>query len=178
MRRPLTLREAFEDRVEKTGDCWGWRGHRDRRGYGVVDRGGVKRPAHRVAYELHVGAIPEGLTLDHLCRNRGCVNPAHLEAVTSGENVLRGESPTAINARKTHCIRGHALIPENLYPRKYGRQCKLCATDLRRAKKGQLDRKLFCRNGHPRTPENTYTFPSGHAVCKPCRQARGLLLNA
>lgn len=177
MKRPMTLREAFEANVERGEEtaCWEWKGAKNR-GWGVLQLDRVKRQAHRLSYEFHVGPVPDDLVLDHVCRNRGCVNPAHLEPVTNGENVLRGMSVPAQNARKTHCKRGHPLVPENLYPTKYGRRCKLCATDIRRAKKGQLDRTLFCRNGHPRTPENTYTYPGGDSCCLPCKQARGKLL--
>ena len=89
--------------------------------------------AHRVAYEKAYGPIPEGLVIDHLCRNGLCVNPEHLEAVTRKENILRGEGACAQNARKTHCKRGHELIPENLIERSDGRRdCLLCDRIRRR----------------------------------------------
>jgi hypothetical protein len=83
--------------------------------------------AHKVAYTLHVGPVPKGLILDHLCVNPKCVNPFHLEPVTWGENVLRGNSPFAINARKTHCPKDHPLSGDNLYIDPRGkRECREC----------------------------------------------------
>lgn len=113
-------------------DCWIWQGQLAY-GYGVFSngrRGGYA--AHRFSYELCVAPIPEGLQLDHLCRNPPCVNPLHLEPVTPRENTLRGTSFAAINATKTHCIRGHEFTPENTYvrPNGGGRACRAC--DLRR----------------------------------------------
>ena len=83
--------------------------------------------AHRVAYEEEYGEIPDGLVIDHLCRNGKCVNPKHLEAVSSVENVMRGNGAPAKNSRKTHCIRGHELNQENTWSRADGRRdCKVC----------------------------------------------------
>lgn len=102
--------EYWEQRTYRDGDCWRWSQYRDRDGYGRFGRGHL---AHREAYKALVGPIPQGLTLDHLCRNRDCVNPAHLEPVTIGENLLRGESFQGVNARKTHCINGHPFDETN-----------------------------------------------------------------
>lgn len=88
--------------------CWEWVGAKSGVGYGTVTVGGSHtKSAHRWMYEQVKGPIPDGMTLDHLCRKRDCVNPDHLEVVTMTENVLRGDGPTARNARKTHCARGH-----------------------------------------------------------------------
>lgn len=111
--------------------CWFWNGTIRRDGYGSFWYQGRKVGAHRAAYLLFAGPVPEGLHLDHLCRNRACVNINHLEPVTNGENQRR--SPIALaptNAAKTHCPRGHEYTPENtLVQHRNGsdlRSCRLC----------------------------------------------------
>lgn len=125
----------FCDRVEIPADktkCWEWIGPKHTAGYG---RFPIKRKymlAHRLLYECVHGpkSIPEKYHLDHLCRNRGCVNPAHLEPVTARENVLRGIGACARNLRKSHCKRGHPLDGDNVY-RLQGkwRACKTCVRE-------------------------------------------------
>lgn len=110
-------------------DCWEWDGARNRHGYGVFSNRTLGRTfaAHRFAYEDRVGPIPDGLQLDHLCRNPPCVNPAHLEPVTGIENLRRGRSLTHM-AERTHCKNGHEYTPENTYrpPSYRGRMCRAC----------------------------------------------------
>ena len=135
-------RRRFEAKFEKSSGCWNWKAGLSFYGYGWFRPHGVTGStvnAHRVAYELYVGKIPKGMTLDHLCRNRQCVNPAHLEPVTSVENTLRGEGLSATNRRKTMCKRGHAFTPENTYtckkgPRRGHRQCRQCVLDTSAAR--------------------------------------------
>lgn len=85
-----SLRERLEARIDRSGDCWVWTGNRTSAGYGQVWARRRMLLVHRVVYEQLVGPIPEGLVIDHLCRNRSCCNPAHLEPVTTAENVRRG----------------------------------------------------------------------------------------
>ena len=121
------FREKFE--INHKTDCWDWMAAKSSTGYGLFSVNAKLIRAHRFSYESQRGPIPEGLTLDHLCRNRGCVNPNHLEAVTSAENILRGVGFSALNAKKTHCPKGHPLSGENLLnsPSIKGRQCRICA---------------------------------------------------
>lgn len=122
-----TIEKRFWEKVDKTDTCWLWIGYVSRNGYGQFTISGKHYYAHRVAYELETGPIPEGLQIDHLCRVRSCVNPSHLEPVTARENTLRGEGPAAKEALRTHCPYGHEYAGENLYftPKGY-RQCKKC----------------------------------------------------
>ena len=129
--RPRTTAESapqkFWDRVDKSKECWIWLATPSRK-YGQFYTGEGRVCAHRYAYELLKGPIPPGLTLDHLCRNKKCVNPDHLEPVTGRENTLRGDNPPAQNARKTHCKWGHPFSGNNLrISKKINRRvCKIC----------------------------------------------------
>ena len=127
-------REHFFTSVVKTSDCWLWTGMRSvGGGYGRFVWKRKSFLAHRVSYLLHHGAVPRRLTLDHLCRNRLCVNPAHLEPVTIGENVLRGIGIPAMNARKTHCKNGHPFSGANLRIAGKRRVCRTCWREWKRA---------------------------------------------
>lgn len=136
----MTPEERFWSHVDQGGDCWEWDGAHDRQGYAITGKRFGTTRAHRVAYILTVGPVPSDLVMDHLCRNRGCVNPAHLEPVTARENLLRGETLNAINAAKTHCPRGHELAGDNLIPYRLARglrECKTCARDATRARRAR-----------------------------------------
>lgn len=116
------------------GGCWIWRGAIAGGGYGQIRVDGNQRKTHRVAYELVVGPIPDGHVLDHLCENRRCVNPYHLEPVTQQVNQMRGMTTLAAkNAAKTHCPQGHPYDEENtrqnFTARGRSRRCRACARE-------------------------------------------------
>ena len=122
--RILNVRERWLSCVDKTPDCWLWTGQLNNKGYGLFSINGGKRAAHRVGYEMWVGAIPAHLVLDHLCLVKRCVNPAHLEPVTVAENQRR------MGATKTQCKYGHAYTEENTYRSPRGeRRCRECSRE-------------------------------------------------
>lgn len=165
--------------------CWRWIGSISAKGYGRFGLDGRNRLAYGVAYELFVGPIPSGLTLDHVChmtgncaggnqcRHRRCVNPAHLQAVTMGINLQRGWWPAM--RYRTHCVEGHLLEGES-----GNRRCRICANAYqrrwaakrRRARGAALANRLktHCPQGHEYDEGNTYHY-RGHRQCKECRKA-------
>ena len=124
------LDDRFWSKVDKTDSCWNWTACKSLHGYGGFQLNDKWRIAHRVSYEDKNGKIPEGIVIDHLCKNKSCVNPVHLEAVTQKENIMRGTWFASLNAKKTHCPKGHEFTPENTisYKRKtwIQRQCRIC----------------------------------------------------
>lgn len=128
--RSYTFDERLERGIQRQpdGKCWIWAGGLTTEGYGQIKLDRRVLLVHRVMYERLVGPIPEGLHIDHLCRVRNCVNPDHMEPVTCRENTLRGVGPSAVNATKTHCIRGHEFSEANTHVRPNGdRMCRACA---------------------------------------------------
>jgi hypothetical protein len=137
---PAIVRLMRRIRVTTPDGCWEWQGAKSK-GYGRIQVGsavdGSYRLAstHRVAYEHFVGPIPDGYHIDHLCRNPSCCNPAHLEPVTPGENVRRGNSPRLAGQRmsaKTHCPQNHPYSGYNLVVEGGKRRCRTCINDQAR----------------------------------------------
>lgn len=130
-RPPLERFFGFVMPEPNTG-CWLWLSFHDRDGYAMFFEGrGLEQRAHRFAYKTLAGPIPGDLVIDHLCRNRGCVNPSHMEPVTNAENLRRGRHPLS---DRTHCKHGHEFTPENTHrpPGQRGRKCRRCHADQER----------------------------------------------
>lgn len=176
--RYLPLDVRFWKKVVKSDGCWDWAGMIDaKEGYGRFGYQGRTVSAHRVAYELTVGPIPAGLVIDHLCRNRRCVNPAHMQPVTDRENILRGIGPTAVNSAKTHCLRGHEFSASNTRIDRLGkRNCRACDRDSWRASHGTTaprnDAKTHCLRGHELNAPNLFPRADGRRDCLQCRSIR------
>lgn len=132
------LAERLWAKVERSDGCWRWKGSHTHNGYAQIhvklDRGKWSATvAHRLTYVLEVGPIGDGLVLDHLCRNRGCVNPYHLEPTTDLVNILRGTGFAARHAKKTHCPAGHAYDAANTHVDKRNmRHCRACDASRKR----------------------------------------------
>lgn len=181
--RKRTPAERFFAKVQKTDTCWLWTGAAQPLGYGRFKQESYKAVgAHRWSYEYHVGPIPEGLTIDHLCRVPACVNPSHLEPVTLAENVRR-------IPRSTHCPSGHEYTPENTGISSWaakgwsGRNCRECdrlrALEYRQTKlapvpieenmrRAAASGRTHCKQGHEYTAENTYWRKTGGRQCRTC----------
>ena len=150
------------------GPCWVWtsaamgKGYREGKGYGLFGLNRRGYPAHRLAYQLLIGDIPDGLQLDHVCRNTRCVNPAHLEPVTHQENVAR------FAALQTHCKHGHPLPAYVMGQRRICLICRDAFNRQRPSRKSSPFPRTHCRHGHPYLPENTYIAPSGKRMCRTC----------
>jgi len=161
--------------VKNPEGCWLWTGSKTKKGYASCryeDHTGI---VHRLVYESFTGPIPVEMEIDHLCRMRHCVNPAHLEAVTHIENLRRGESYWR---NRTHCSHGHAYTAENTYITSSGtRACRACRFERsHRADnwKGNVrpGERTHCPQGHPYDKENTYFAPRGGRRCKECNRVR------
>lgn len=114
------------------GGCWEFLGTPDYKGYGRAWYAGRMWKLHRLSYQTYRGELDTALQIDHVCRNRLCANPDHLEQVTVRENLLRGDTITARNSRKTHCANGHEYTPENTSYTSNGRRCRQCWRDQKR----------------------------------------------
>lgn len=123
--RPDVL-ARFWSKVNRAGDCWLWVASLGPNGYGQFNAGSSIVRAHRFAYEAAVGPVPAGLELDHLCRVRRCVNPAHLEPVTHRDNIMRGDTIVAGQVKRGRCPIGHEYAGENLIVRQGSRFCREC----------------------------------------------------
>ena len=144
-----SVQQYLADRISQTGGCWLWQSNATRDNYGLasylVDGEWKSIGAHRLSYITFVGEIPVGHQIDHLCRNKSCINPEHLEAVTARENTLRADNaPATINLKKTHCKKGHEFTIANIYRSPQNpnhRECRTCrneAVTRYQQKKGEL----------------------------------------
>lgn len=169
----------FIAKVHFTDECWEWTGACNQFEYGNFTPGDKKVvKAHRYAWETFVGPIPEGLVIDHLCKNHRCVNPDHLEPVTQMENIRRG-----IRVQRQHCVNGHERTPENTYTDRDGRRrCRACSLEMTAARREDrpyrgsytrpdVPQKTHCKHGHAFDEVNTL-ISSGKKHCRTCMRIR------
>ena len=162
----LSARITARTQVNDTG-CIVWLGSLNSKGYGLVADGEKVVLAHRMAWQDVHGPIPEGLTVDHGCLVKRCVNVDHMELVTLEENSRRGSA----GRRETVCAAGHPLTDDNVVWNGRGnRTCRTCRREWERA--WYAEHKTHCRNGHEFTEANTSLTRDGHRVCRACRLER------
>lgn len=165
---------AFWAKVQQEGDCWVWVGTRYPGGYGRFCFRGRDGGAHRWSYENMRAEIPAGLDLDHLCRNRACVNPWHLEPVTRQVNLLRGKTIPAMEAGRDSCSKGHPYAPGNFTMDQGKRRCLICRRAVdRKRRPGSVPppaERTNCPAGHAYDEANTYVDAVGSRHCRECRR--------
>ena len=135
--RTIPPETRFWSKVEKSPTHWLWIASTDGHGYGHMSVDGRIEKAHALAYKWAIGPIPDGCQIDHLCHVRCCVNPSHLEAVPQRTNLMRGYGPAAVNARKTHCFRGHPFDDTNTYYSRGHRWCRACNRERDRRRRSR-----------------------------------------
>lgn len=154
-RKRVPARQRFWPKVARADGCWEWQGAKQANGYGYFRDDSRNIYAHRFAYIDTHGPLPPGTEIDHLCRNRGCVNPAHLEAVTRSENQRRGLNGT-LRPPQTHCKHGHALTPENTVSTSTGRRnCRLCSNRCKRESRHRQEAQRRSTTSHDATGDVT-----------------------
>ena len=189
-KRSIPAKKRFWGFVQKggPGECWEWTGAKTSTGYGAFSADGRPTGAHCWSIQERYGLYADGYHIDHLCETPSCVNPEHLEVVTQEENIRRSNWPSAVNARKTHCSRGHPLEGDNVYlyksPRgRMSRTCRQCQKITeRRIRFGRAEaegrtigiafkERTHCPHGHPYSGVNLYIKPSGARSCRECKRA-------